>query len=93
MSSSVAAMPGKTVLDQFYLEARARLLEVAATLDRVDRGGMGTQDDPRLGMLRQAIHVLDASTTRNSPDRAEQLQLLFSRQYDANWLKKFEPTR
>lgn len=93
MSTTIAPLPSKTVLDQFYLEARARLLEVAATLDRVDRGGMGSQDDPRLGMLKQAIHVLDQSTSKHSPDRAEQLQLLFSRQYDANWLKKFEPTR
>ena len=93
MSSALASMPSKTVLDQFYLEARARLLEVAATLDRVDRGGMGSQDDPRLGLLRQAIHVLDESTSKHSPDRAEQLQLLFSRQYDVNWLKKFEPSR
>jgi len=93
MSSALASLPSKTVLDQFYLEARARLLEVAATLDRVDRGGMGSQDDPRLGLLRQAIYVLDESTSKNSPDRAEQLQLLFSRQYDASWLKKFEPSR
>ncbi len=93
MSSALASLPSKTVLDQFYLEARARLLEVAATLDRVDRGGMGSQDDPRLGLLRQAIHVLDQSTSKNNPDRAEQLQLLFSRQYDASWLKKFEPSR
>ena len=93
MSSALASLPSKTVLDQFYLEARARLLEVAATLDRVDRGGMGSHDDPRLGLLRQAIHVLDESTSKHSPDRAEQLQLLFSRQYDANWLKKFEPSR
>jgi len=91
--SALASMPSRAVLDQFYLEARARLLEVAATLDRVDRGGMGSQDDPRLGLLRQAIHVLDQSTLKNSPDRAEQLQLLFSRQYDASWLKKFEPSR
>ena len=33
MNNSVAAMPSKAVLDQFYLEARARLLEVAAMLD------------------------------------------------------------
>jgi hypothetical protein len=49
-------------LNQFYLEARARLLEVAATLDRIDRGTAVNPDDPRLGLLRQAIHVLDQST-------------------------------
>ncbi len=89
---SLKPLTGNETLNQFYLEARARLLEVAATLDRIDRGGANV-DDPRLGMLRQAIHVLNQSTEKSTTDRAEQLQLLFSRPYDANWLKKFEPTR
>lgn len=89
---SLKPLPGNEALNQFYLEARARLLEVAATLDRFDRGGANA-DDPRLGLLRQAIHVLNQSTEKQATDRAEQLQLLFSRPYDANWLKKFEPTR
>ena len=46
-----------------------------------------------LGLLRQALHVLDQSTGSVTSDRAEQLQLLFSRPYDTNWFKKFEPTR
>ncbi len=89
---SLKPLTGNETLNQFYLEARARLLEVAATLDRIDRGGANV-DDPRLGLLRQAIHVLNQSTEKSATDRAEQLQLLFSRTYDANWLKKFEPTR
>ena len=93
MTSTLNPLPSPDVLNQFYLEARARLLEVAATLDRIDRGGNTSQDDPRVGLLRQAIHVLDQSTSQPTTDRAEQLQLLFSRTYDAGWLKKFEPTR
>lgn len=93
MTSTLNPMSSPDVLNQFYLEARARLLEVAATLDRIDRGGNASPDDPRLGLLRQAIHVLNQSTSNKSPDRAEQLQLLFSRSYDANWLNKFEPAR
>ncbi|HQR41743.1 MAG TPA: hypothetical protein PLX97_03645 [Gemmatales bacterium] len=89
---TLAPLPASDALNQFYLEARARLLEVAATLDRIDRG-QPDQNDPRLGLLRQALHELDQSTGKVASDRAEQLQLLFSRPYDANWLKKFEPTR
>lgn len=89
---TLTPLPAADALNHFYLEARARLLEVAATLDRIDRG-QPDQNDPRLGLLRQAIHVLNQSTATTSPDRAEQLQLLFSRKYDPHWLKTFEPTR
>lgn len=92
MPATLQPLPANEALNQFYLEARARLLEVAATLDRIDRGGANA-NDPRLGLLRQAIHVLDQSNNAPATDRAEQLQLLFSRQYDPHWLKKFEPTR
>lgn len=93
MTPAITPLPPQKALDQFYLEARARILEVAATLDRIDRGSAASPDDPRLGLLHQAIHVLNQSTSRPATDRAEQLQLLFSRQYDAQWLAKFEPTR
>lgn len=88
MPATLQPLSAKDALNQFYLEARARLLEVAATLDRIDRGG-ASADDPRLGLLQQAIHVLDQSNDQPKANRAEQLQLLFSRQYDAEWRKKF----
>ena len=93
MTQQLTSLTSQQTLDQFYLEARARILEVAATLDRIDRGSSAPVDDPRLGLLRQAIHVLNQSTARSTTDRAEQLQLLFSRRYDAQWLSEFEPTR
>lgn len=92
MTKTLVPLTGTAALDQFYLEARARLMEVAATLDRLDRGGADV-NDPRVGLLRQAIHVLNSSTGTHQPDRAEQLQLLFSRRYDANWLREFTPAR
>lgn len=81
------------VLNQFCLEARAKLLELAATFDRIDRGEGFDANDPRLGLLRQALHVLNQSMEQSIPYRAEQLQLLFSRKYDPQWLKDFTPTR
>lgn len=90
---TLTPLPSNDVLNHFYLEARARLLEVAAVLDRIDRGEGFNANDPRLGLLRQALHVLDQSTEHSTPDRAEQLQLLFSRKYDPQWLKDFTPTR
>jgi hypothetical protein len=70
-------------LDLYYLEARARLLDLAAILDRIDRGASleAVQDDDRLALLRQAVDTLRDT----APGRAERLQLLFSLKYDPNW--------
>lgn len=68
------------VLERGFLECRARLLELAAFLDRIDRGG-GIADG-RLTAIRQALEIL---REQNVADRAERIQLLFSRRYQANW--------
>ena len=69
-------------LDQFFLEARCRLLDVAAILDRVDRGG-GVSADPRVERIREALAILGASTA----GRAERIQQIFSLDYDPKWEK------
>jgi hypothetical protein len=67
-------------LEKYYLEARCRLLDLAAILDRVDRGG-GLASDPRLARIREALSILAAG----SAGRAERIQSLFSLDYDPNW--------
>ena len=76
-------LTARDTLDRHYLEMRAKLIEVAASLDRIDRGG--AVDDPRLGQLRQAIEVLQQA----GDGRAEKLQLLFSLPYDSEWGQTF----
>ena len=76
------------VLDQEFLVVRARLLEIAAALDRVGRATGSVADDPRALAIRQALDVL-AST---QPDRAEQIQLIFSREYDDHWQDRLLPS-
>jgi hypothetical protein len=71
--------PAATVLDANFLEARARLLDLAAILDRIDRGGR--LDDARLERLRGGVRLL----LEQSPDRAEAVQRLFSLPYDPDW--------
>jgi hypothetical protein len=73
------------VLDRVYLEVRARLLEVAAQLDRLDRSEGDVAVDPRLARIRQALDLL----SQPRDDRAEQLQLLFSLPYDEQWRESF----
>ena len=68
-------------LDQFFLEARCRLLDVAAILDRIDRGG--GSNDPRLDRIRDGLDVLQGSAGA----RAERIQQIFSLEYDPKWEK------
>jgi hypothetical protein len=76
-------LPSKTALDAFFLEARAKVLDLAAILDRIGRGpgNSETTQDPRLDRLRQALEVL----LDQSPARAERVQQIFSLDYDPAW--------
>jgi hypothetical protein len=73
-------LPAQSALDSFFLEARAKVLDLAAILDRIGRGGP-PPGDPRLEKLRQALEVLQDE----SPARAERVQKLFSLDYDDAW--------
>lgn len=73
------------VLDREFLEVRARLLEVAASLDRMDRAEGALEQDPRLAKLLAAIDIL--RDTRG--DRAERLQIIFSQVYEDSWRKSY----
>ena len=69
-------------LDAFFLDARSRLLDLAATLDRIDRGAGrdAVAADLRLAQLRAGVERLLAG-----PGRAEAVQELFSDAYDPGW--------
>jgi hypothetical protein len=71
------------VLDRTFLETRGKLLEVAASLDRIDRASepLGVHPDRRLAQIRQALEAL----LEPGPGRAETIQLIFSDEYDPNW--------
>ena len=73
------------VFDQELLPIRAKLLEVAAALDRIDRAEGSLAKDPRRTQVQAAVQVL----LRPEDDRAEQIQLIFSRPYEEDWQEKF----
>jgi hypothetical protein len=76
---SRTAMPRQTaaeVLDAYFLETRAKLLEIAATLDRVDRAG-GVANEPRMQFIEGALRILQSAA---APNRAEQIQRLYSKE-------------
>ena len=78
-------MPAGKALDVFFLEARCRLLDLAAILDRIGRGSgaVVVGEDPRLQKIRQALEVLHDQ----SGGRAERIQQIFSLEYDPQWEK------
>ncbi|HWG46471.1 MAG TPA: hypothetical protein VN688_27160 [Gemmataceae bacterium] len=79
---SIAPLPSRTALDAYFLEARCRLLDLAAILDRIDRGSGSAEleGDPRLARIRQALEVL-----HDESGRAERIQQIFSLDYDPKW--------
>ena len=80
------AMSASTVLDREFLELRAKILELGASLDRMDRGDGTVQDDTRLQLLSKGIEILQSAES----DRAERIQLLFSLDYNEDWPKQFQ---
>jgi hypothetical protein len=76
-------LPANAALDSHFLEARSKLLDLAAILDRIGRGSgaSSVSDDPRLARIRQALDIL----ADPSGGRAERIQKLFSLDYDPTW--------
>jgi hypothetical protein len=68
------------ILDSEFLVIRAKILEIAAALDRIDRAG-GVVSDPRLAKLGEAVTLI----LTKEGNRAEAVQLLFSREFHDNW--------
>jgi hypothetical protein len=69
------------VLEAEILPLRAKLLELAAGLDRIERGNPPAATPETMATLRTAIETL----LRPGGQRAERIQLLFSRAYDDRW--------
>ena len=79
-------LSAKEVLDREYLVVRAKILELAAAFDRLDRAAGSVDGDPRMSLISESLHVLQTEAS----DRAEQIQLIFSRQYEDDWREKFK---
>ena len=74
------------VFEQEFLPIRAKVLEVAASLDRLDRASGSLQSEAKREQIYAAIEAL----LRPEQDRAEQVQLIFSRPFDGDWRQKFD---
>ena len=65
-------MTRQELLDLYFMEARSKLIDVAAFLDRIDRGK--GEPDFRLAAFREALKCLDDS----EPNRAKRVLLALS---------------
>ena len=71
------------VFDQTYLDIRAGVLVLGASLDRIDRseGGESICDDARRERIQRGLEILSGPGL----NRAEQIQVLFSDRYQPGW--------
>jgi hypothetical protein len=67
-------LAGSEVVERYFLEHRAKLLDIAAFLDRVGRAEGSQDDDFRLRSLRHAITLL----IDGKPERTRRILELFS---------------
>lgn len=78
-------MDKPTALDREFLEMRSNLLKLAAALDRIERSPGSPAGDNRLDKIQRAVRLLGEARG----NRAEQIQLLFSRDYHPDWQREF----
>lgn len=78
-------LDAQEILDNEFLEIRAKLLQLAASFDRLARAERSVVGDPRMEKIQQALSVLSS----DEPCRAERLQMIFSLPYDGDWQGQF----
>lgn len=79
-------MSAAEVLNREFLELRAKILELGASFDRMDRGDGSVDEDPRRELLEKGIEILQSTDS----NRAERIQLLFSLDYHDDWPQQFQ---
>jgi hypothetical protein len=78
-------MTAQAVLEREFLKTRAKILEIGAILDRIDRAEGDVSSDRRSDLLRQGIEIL----LEDEGGRAERIQTLFSLPYREKWQREF----
>lgn len=74
----------KVLTEEFFL-SRSKILDLAATLDRLNRAEGSVDELQQRQLLQQGIEIL----LDNEPDKAKRVQLLMSRPYDPDWRKNY----
>jgi hypothetical protein len=70
---------GRELVDEYFIENRTRLLEIAAFLDRLDRTDDSLVDrDYRVRAFRDALRLLEPADSGEPSTRVERIQHLLS---------------
>jgi hypothetical protein len=69
------------ILADEFMIARARILELAAVLDRVERATGDVNDQKQMQLLLHGLQIL----CDDEVEKAKRVQLLMSRHYDPQW--------
>lgn len=77
IQSNVCPLTQRQLIDEYFMEHRTKILDLAAFLDRMDRAvEHNAADDFRFVAFQHALTVL----TTDSIDRVERIQMLLSDQ-------------
>ncbi|HWL92677.1 MAG TPA: hypothetical protein VNT79_04010 [Phycisphaerae bacterium] len=83
----MAPLSAKAALDRYFLETRCKLIEIAANLDRIERGddAAAIRDDPRMLKIDEALAYLLHVDDHKENSLATHIQLIFSLKYEEGW--------
>jgi hypothetical protein len=65
---------GRELVDEYFIENRYRVLDIAAFLDRIDRADAAAHDDFRMRAFWEALEVL----REDSFPRVDRIHMIFS---------------
>jgi hypothetical protein len=77
----LAERSAQQIVAEDFMIARARIVELAAILDRIERAAGDVNDSKNMLLLVQGLHIL----CDDEVEKAKRVQLLMSRQYDPQW--------
>ncbi|MCH1522719.1 MAG: hypothetical protein L7T80_07815 [Arenicellales bacterium] len=81
-----AMLDAQDILTREQFKIRAKLIEIAAILDRIDRAVGDVDHDRRMLEIHKSLEVLSVSGS----DRAARIQMIYSREFDSQWKKNLE---
>lgn len=79
-------MNGSEVMEREFLEMRALILQLAASLDRLQRSKSPAADSQKLEQIRLGFQIL----LSEKDNRANLVQMLFSNAYSQQWAQDFK---
>lgn len=77
----IAERSAQQIVAEDFMIARARIVELAATLDRIERASGNVDDSKNMQLLMQGMNIL----CDDEVEKAKRVQLLMSRHYDPEW--------